>query len=138
MYKNIKTAEPLLLAGSQTHRPIHRDPGHIILLSYPENRALIRAKVVLTNGQAVVSNSDGGGPHWHAAGQAAQHGLNRVAFGFLAMEHHLLLQLHRFKLDVTLWKRLKKCVLVQEDLLETVAGSIESDALTSLSDLNFA
>lgn len=62
----------------------------------------------LTNGQAVVSNSDGGGPHWHAAGQAAQHRLNRVAFGFLAEEHHLLLQLHRFKLDVTPWKRLKK------------------------------
>lgn len=62
----------------------------------------------LTSRNAVEANSDGGGSHWHAAGQTAQHRLNRVAFRFLAMDGNLLLQLHRFKLHVTLWKRLKK------------------------------
>lgn len=61
----------------------------------------------LTSRQAVVANSNGGGPHWHAARQAVQHRLNRVALGRLAMEDHLLRQLHRFKLHVTLWKRVK-------------------------------
>ena len=51
MYNKLKTAESLLLAGSlrprdpETHRP--RDPGYSTSLSYPENRALIRAKVML-------------------------------------------------------------------------------------------
>ncbi len=62
----------------------------------------------LTSRQAMEANSDGGGPHWHAAGQAVKHWLNRVAFGLLAMEVHLLLQLHRFKFHVTLWKRVKR------------------------------
>ena len=62
----------------------------------------------LTSRHAVVADSDGGGPQWHAAGQAAQHGLNRVAFGLLAEVDHLLLQLHRFKLHVALWRRVKK------------------------------
>lgn len=56
----------------------------------------------LTDGQTVVADSDGGGPHWQAAGQAAQHWLNRVTLGLLAMQDHLLLQLHRLKLHVTL------------------------------------
>lgn len=62
----------------------------------------------LTSRHAVEANINSGGPHWHAAGQAAQHRLNRVAFGVLALEVHLLVQLYRFKLHVTLWKRVKK------------------------------
>lgn len=61
----------------------------------------------LTDGQAVIANSDSSCPHWHTAGQAAQHRLNRVALGLMTMEDHLLLQLHRFKVHVALWKRVK-------------------------------
>lgn len=50
------------------------------------------------------ANSDSSGLHREAARQAAQHRLNRVAFGFLAMEDHLLLHWHRFKLHTTLCK----------------------------------
>lgn len=31
-----------------------------------------------------------------------------------------------------------QCVQIKEDLLKTMAGSMQSDALTSLSNLNFA
>lgn len=55
----------------------------------------------------MIANSDSSCPHWHTAGQAAQHRLNRVALGLMTMEDHLLLQLHRFKVHVALWKRLK-------------------------------
>lgn len=61
----------------------------------------------LTSRHAVEANINGGGPHWHAAGQATQHRLNGVAFGFLAMEGHQLLHLHRFDLQVALWKQMK-------------------------------
>ena len=56
----------------------------------------------------MIADGDGGGPQWHAAGQAAQHGLNSVAFGLLTVVDHLLLQLHRFKLHVALWRGVRK------------------------------
>lgn len=58
----------------------------------------------LTTGQAVKANVDGSGSHWDTAGQALQHRLNRVALGLHTFKDHLLLQLHRFLLDGTLWK----------------------------------
>lgn len=62
----------------------------------------------LTGRHTVEAYINGGGPHWHAARQATQNRLNGVAFGFLAMEGHQLLHLHRFNLHAALWKRLKK------------------------------
>lgn len=59
----------------------------------------------LTSRNTVEANGDGGGLHREAAGQAAQHRLNREAFGFLIVEGHLFLHLHRFKLHTTLCKR---------------------------------
>lgn len=59
----------------------------------------------LTSRQAVVADSDKGGLDREAARQATQHGLNRVAFGFLAMNVYLFLQLHRFKLHTALCER---------------------------------
>lgn len=59
----------------------------------------------LTSRYTVEANSDGGGLHREAAWQAAQNRLNRVAVGFLAMEDHVLLHLHRFKLHTALCKR---------------------------------
>lgn len=50
----------------------------------------------------MVANLDRGGPHWGAAGLAAQHGLHRVAFGLLAVESDLLVQLDRFSRQVAL------------------------------------
>lgn len=74
----------------------------------------------------MVADSDGGGPQWHAAGQAAQHGLNRVAFGFLAMNVYLFLQLHRFKLHTALCER-KVLVIIpcSTDLLAPNAVVLE-------------
>lgn len=57
--------------------------------------------------QAVVADGDGGGSHGHAAGQTAQHGLDRVAFGLLAVDVDLLLQLHGLKLHETFWRRMR-------------------------------
>lgn len=65
------------------------------------NRAVVHCR--LTGGHAVEASGDGCGPHWVAASQAAQHRLNRVAFGLLAVNNHLLLQLHGFKLNATSW-----------------------------------
>lgn len=50
----------------------------------------------LTSRHAVEADVDLCGPHWHAAGQAAQHGLHREALGLLTLDKHLLLQLYRF------------------------------------------
>lgn len=57
---------------------------------------------ILTNGQAVVANRDRGSLHREATGQAAQNRLNRVASGFLTVDVHWFLQLHRFKLHAAL------------------------------------
>lgn len=59
----------------------------------------------LTSRDAVEANSNGGGLDREAAGQAAQHRLNRITFGLLAMEVYLFLQLHRFKLHTALCQR---------------------------------
>lgn len=48
------------------------------------------------------ANSDGGGLHREAARQATQHRFNRIAFGVLAMDVYLPLQLHRFQLHTAL------------------------------------
>lgn len=48
----------------------------------------------LTCRHAVEANFDGGGPHWGAARLAAQHRLHRVAFGGLAVQRDLSVQLH--------------------------------------------
>lgn len=53
------------------------------------------------------ANVDGSGSHWHASRQAAQHRLHGVALRLLALEGHLLLELHRFMPHVTLWKSVK-------------------------------
>lgn len=50
----------------------------------------------LTSRYAVEADVNLCGPHWHAAGQAAQHGLHREALGLLTLDKHLLLQLYRF------------------------------------------
>lgn len=79
------------------------------------------------------ANSDSGGFHREAAGQAAQYGLNRVALGFLAMEIYLPLQLHRFKLHTTLCRRK---VLISEFLMDSVHHNMfKIPALTICSDL---
>lgn len=59
----------------------------------------------LTSSHAVKVNSDRGGLHSEAAGQAAQHRLNGETFRFLAVDH-LLLQLYGFRLESALcgWK----------------------------------
>lgn len=59
----------------------------------------------LTSRHTVEADSDKGGLDREAAGQATQHRLNRVAFGFLAMNVYLFLQLHRFKLHTALCER---------------------------------
>ena len=59
----------------------------------------------LTSRQAVETNSNSCGLHREAAGQAAQHGLNRIASGFLAVDVYLLVQLHRLKVHTALCKR---------------------------------
>lgn len=63
------------------------------------------------------ANSDGGGLHREAAWQAAQNRLNRVAVGFLAMEDHPLLHLHRFKLHTALCKRKESIIKFLMDLM---------------------
>lgn len=57
----------------------------------------------LTGGHTVEANINGGGSHWSTLRQAAQHRLHRVAFGVLAVEGNLLVQLHRLNLHVALW-----------------------------------
>lgn len=61
----------------------------------------------LTSGHAVEADIDGGGLHGEAAGQAAQHRLNRVASGLMAVDDHLPLHLHGFKPQAALCKREK-------------------------------
>lgn len=61
----------------------------------------------LTGGHAVETNIDSRGLHSEAAGQAAQHRLNRVASGLVAVDDHLPLHPHRFKPQAALCKREK-------------------------------
>lgn len=61
----------------------------------------------LTGGHAVETNIDSHGLHSEAAGQAAQHGLNRVASGLMAVDDHLPLHPHRFMPHAALCKREK-------------------------------
>lgn len=51
----------------------------------------------------MVADLNRGGPHWSAARLTAQHRLHRVAFGLLAIERDLLVQLDRFSRQVALW-----------------------------------
>ena len=74
----------------------------------------------------MVADSDKGSLDREAARQATQHGLNRVAFGFLAMNVHLFLQLHRFKFHTALCERKVLVVIMYStDLLSPNAVVLE-------------
>ena len=62
------------------------------------------------------ANGDRSGPHWVATVQTAQHRLNRVAFGLLAIDNHLLLQLHRFKFQATFCKQSYRTIAISQTL----------------------
>lgn len=105
----------LLIDAAQTFRAVqvgicNRKESKILgtadqyLLDTSEQYGVFSKTVVhyrLTDGQAVETDGDGGGPHWEASRQTAQHRLNRVAFGLPVINNHLLLQLHRLELHET-------------------------------------
>ena len=90
-----------------------KDKIHVVSVSFVKTDSSR-----LTSRHAVVADGDKGGLDREAAGQAAQHGLNRVAFGFLAMNVHLFVQLHRFKLHTALCERkVLVIIMCSKDLL---------------------
>lgn len=70
----------------------------------------------LTSGHTVETNIDSRGLHSEAAGQAAQHRLNRVASGLMAVDDHLPPHLRRFKPHAALCKGVK---LVDQLLMDS-------------------
>lgn len=95
----------------------------------------------LTSSHTVEANSDGGGLHREAAGEASQHRLNGETFRFLAVDDRLLLQLYGFKLDSALcgWKEAAgeflcwiSCMFSTSELLQPLP-CLTTGALAALS-----
>lgn len=94
----LRTSDLFTLDSAKRCKEIRTQPAPFSLM--------IQCWCELTSSHAVEVNSDRGGLHRVAAGQATQHRLNGETSRFLAIDDRLLLQLYGFEPDSALcgWK----------------------------------